>query len=327
MDIKKPLVSVLISAYNHQKYVQETIKSIIAQTYTNIELLVIDDGSQDKTWDKIQEMKDECEQRFINVILETQKNIGAGATGNRMLKIAQGEYVYMIASDDLAKPFAIEKELLFLENNKEYALAVGDNDIIDGDGRICFWDEKRNIVYNEDEVRYKTFSEFLQRNKAFKFTSPIFGSYPTLFLGNYIPNGYLIRKSIFDKTGLYIKEAPLEDWYLMLQIAKYAKMKYIGEVLFSYRWHGANTIKHEEKMKQYVQITKRYEKQKLKQLNNKNFLPEAKKAKFFISLQNNKFLSILYYFYQFAISIQRRGITQTINVCLQKISNKNFPKQ
>ena len=56
----KSLVSVLIPAYDHEKYVQETIKSIINQTYQNIELIIVDDGSKDSTWQKIQEMREEC---------------------------------------------------------------------------------------------------------------------------------------------------------------------------------------------------------------------------------------------------------------------------
>ena len=52
----KPLVSVIIPAYNHENYIQEAIKSIIAQTYKNIELIILDDGSKDSTWQKIQEL-------------------------------------------------------------------------------------------------------------------------------------------------------------------------------------------------------------------------------------------------------------------------------
>ena len=84
--------------------------------------------------------------------------------------------------------------------------------------------------------------------KGFKFTSKLFGTYESIYCNNYIPNGYLIRKSIFEKTGLFTTEAPLEDYYLMLQISKYSKMKYLNEILFSYRMHNTNTIKNNKKM-------------------------------------------------------------------------------
>ena len=65
-----PLVSVIIPAYNHEKFVQEAIKSIIEQTYQNIELIVIDDGSTDLTWQKILDIQEECNKRLSNVIFE-----------------------------------------------------------------------------------------------------------------------------------------------------------------------------------------------------------------------------------------------------------------
>ena len=65
MNSSLPLVSVIIPAYNHEKYVQETISSIIKQTYQNLELIVIDDGSTDNTWQEINNLKGICEKRFI----------------------------------------------------------------------------------------------------------------------------------------------------------------------------------------------------------------------------------------------------------------------
>ena len=81
MNISKlPLVSVVISAYNHENYIQETINSIIAQTYEKIELIIIDDGSIDLTFEKILEMENVCKERFINIIFKKQKNQGIGTT-------------------------------------------------------------------------------------------------------------------------------------------------------------------------------------------------------------------------------------------------------
>ena len=222
--MEKILVSVLIPAYNHEKYVQETINSIINQTYQNIELIIIDDGSKDSTWQKILEMKEICQKRFVNVVFETKSNEGTCATFNRLLAKANGEYVYIIASDDTAMPTAIEKEVGFLMNNPDYALCVGDNAIMDSDSKICFWDKKRNIVYDKAKAKYGTFGEFLQKTQNLNFLKDYFGSYITIYPSNYIPNGYLIRKSIFDIIGNFTKEAPLEDYWLMLQISRYCSI-------------------------------------------------------------------------------------------------------
>ena len=95
MNISKlPLVSVVISAYNHENYIQETINSIIAQTYEKIELIIIDDGSIDLTFEKILEMENVCKERFINIIFKKQKNQGIGTTANNLINLSQGKYIY-----------------------------------------------------------------------------------------------------------------------------------------------------------------------------------------------------------------------------------------
>jgi len=165
MHFNMPLISVIIPTYNHENYVQETINSIINQTYQNIELVIIDDGSTDSTWQKIQEMKIECEKRFSKIYFETKTNEGIALTLNKLLAQTTGDYIYLIASDDLAKPNAIEKQVEFLEKNPEYSLVVGDNEIIDSKGVICYWDKNRNNVYDEKKANFKTFSEFLQKER------------------------------------------------------------------------------------------------------------------------------------------------------------------
>lgn len=267
MNTNSPLVSVLIPAYNHENYVQETIKSIINQTYKNIELIIVDDGSKDFTWQKIQELKEVCEARFARVHFETKQNEGTCNTMNKLLSYAQGEFIYLIASDDVAKPQAIEKEATFLVKNPDYALCVGDNEFIDADGKICYQNKDRDIVYDKESAKFKSFSEFLKTRAHFDLKSNKFGRYDTLFRENHVPNGYLIRKSIFEKIGYFTKEAPLEDWWLMLQTSKYAKLKYLDEVLFSYRWHNANTIKQADKMNELNTKTRAYEWKALENTN------------------------------------------------------------
>ncbi len=263
-----PLVSVIIPAYNHENYIQETIKSIINQTYQNIELLIIDDGSKDSTWNKIQEMKPECEKRFANIHFETKENEGSCKTLNKLITLSKGEYIYLIASDDISKPDAIKKEVEFLSKNKDYAFCVGNDEYIDQNSKVCYLDKNLNYIYDIKKAKYKNFAEFYQQLKRINFNSDIFGKYHTVYSGNYIPNGYMIRKSIFEKTGLFTPEAPLEDYYMNMQIAKYSKMKYLDEILFSYRVHPANTMKNIEKMNFMTQKTLEYE-QKL--LENTDF--------------------------------------------------------
>lgn len=251
----RPLISVIMPAYNHEHYIQDAIKSIIAQTYKNIELLIIDDGSSDSTFQKILEMQKICKERFVRFAGKTQNNMGVALTLNQLISDAAGEYVYVIASDDLAKPYAIATQVEFLQNNHDYALVVGDNEIIDSNGDIAYWDKRQHLVYDKEKAKYLTFGAALKIKKRGRD----FGSYLSLYAENHIPNGYMIRKSIFQKTGLYTSDAPLEDWYMNMQIAKHSKLKYLNQILFSYRWHDTNTIKNKTKMGQLYEATRRYE--------------------------------------------------------------------
>jgi len=95
-----PLVSICIPAYNHERYVQEAIQSVIDQDYPRIELVVLDDGSTDSTWAKIKEMESACMKRFENVVFKTRENRGRVATGREIVSMRHGEIVGAIASDD-----------------------------------------------------------------------------------------------------------------------------------------------------------------------------------------------------------------------------------
>lgn len=234
------LVSVIISAYNHERYIEECVRSIMAQTYQNIELLVIDDGSTDSTFAKLQELKPECEKRFVRFVLETQKNCGTRVTGNKLIDMAQGKYIYALASDDAAKPDAIEKLYTFLAANQDYVLAVGDNEMIDADSQRIYWDDRRNVVPQSQAV-CETVGDDLHINpKNNKHQD--FGNYADLLKSNYIPNGYLYLRPAMLDVGKYDESVLLEDWYMHLQLSKVGKYKYFPEVLFSYRWHTTNTI-------------------------------------------------------------------------------------
>lgn len=266
------LISVIIPCYNHSLYIKETIESIIKQSYSNIELIIIDDGSTDDSFEKIKELEEDCQKRFANVIFKKHENKGVCDSLNELISLSSGDYVYLIASDDIAQPQAVEKLYNFLSSNEDYSLVVGDNQIIDSDSRVCFWDKNRNIVYDEKQAKFKTFSQFLScGRKDVNFKSKDFGNYPSIVEMNYIPNGYLIRKSIFEKIGLFTNDAPLEDYFLMMQIAKYSKIKYIDEILFSYRWHGSNTVKQNEKILKLIDKTRFNEKELIKRSDVNNF--------------------------------------------------------
>jgi alpha-1,3-rhamnosyltransferase len=256
------LVTVAIPAYNHQDYVQETIYSIIKQTHENIELVIFNDGSTDNTDAKIKELLPECKKRFVRLEYISKENEGLAATWNRAIDWAHSDYLYTIASDDIAMPQAVETLYHFLSRHKKYALAVGDNQIINEKGERCYWDKQRNNTTIEHVV-YHTFVEFMKRNRRGRrrFKPRKYGTYKTLLKGNYITNGKMFRIPLLIKVGKFIPGMKLEDWYINLQLAKYYKMKYIDKILLSYRWHNDNTIKNPAYIKNCDKEILEYEKE------------------------------------------------------------------
>ena len=271
--MKTPLISVLIPAYNHADYIGFTLQALLNQTYPNIELLVHDDGSKDKTWEVLQSWLPKCKQHLTLAEFFTAPNQGVSRTLNALVSKAQGKYICLIASDDIPHTKALQKQVAFLETHPDYVLAVGNNQFIDSEGKVCGWNKRQQIVYNPKEIVYPTFADFLQRRKKFKFSSDKFGTYQTLYTGNYIPNGYLFRRDIFEKFGPFPTEPMLEDWWLMLQLSKYGKMKYLDEILFFYRQHATNTIKDMERMDKLAYACAKHEEKILDNLAKKNQLP------------------------------------------------------
>lgn len=273
--MNNPLVSVIIPAYNHELYIEASIDSVLAQTYKDIELILIDDGSKDSTWEKIQQKKPECDKRFSNVLFLTQNNQGTCITMQSLISHAKGKYVFFFSSDDLIKENAIEKEVNLMEADSSIVLAVGDNEFIDAKNNLLERDAKGNFMpYSSSSDNFKTFVPFLKNARAdVDFSGHNFGSYETFIKGNYIPNGFLIRKSALDKIHPYTPEAPLEDYFLHLQLSKIGKYRFISEILFSYRIHGRNTIQNRAKMDEMSDKTLFYE---LKLLNSNPDLTEYK---------------------------------------------------
>ena len=109
------LVSVIMANYKTKiEYLQEAINSILSQTYTNFELLVIDDCSQDGSVDYIKSIKDDRIKIFIN-----ENNRGPAVTRNRGLEEAKGKYIAIMDSDDIALPTRLEKQVEFMENHTD----------------------------------------------------------------------------------------------------------------------------------------------------------------------------------------------------------------
>jgi glycosyltransferase involved in cell wall biosynthesis len=119
LSIKTPVVTVILPAYNAERYVSESIQSVLDQTYTCWELIIINDGSTDKTRDIISTFDDER----IQVI--EQENRGVSAARNEGLSSAKGKYITFLDADDVLPPNSLEVRASYLELNKNIDLVDG----------------------------------------------------------------------------------------------------------------------------------------------------------------------------------------------------------
>ncbi len=238
--MNNPLVSICIPAHNHEDYVQACIMSVIEQDYKNIELLVVDDGSSDGTWGKIEELRAACLARFVRVEFRRRGNLGRAQTFRELLSMARGEYVGEIASDDAYLPGAITAMVDFLSGHPEYGLVVGVNELMDSEGNRCYWTGGREISDKGTAV-YKTFDDWIEKSCGLDLNGAEFGCYQSLLKANHVPNGYLKRLDLVRRIDSYRDDAPLEDWWFHLQFSKITRYKHLNVATFRYRWHKSNS--------------------------------------------------------------------------------------
>lgn len=119
----KELVSIIMPSYNTAKYISESIKSVQAQTYSNWELLLVDDCSTDNTDEVVATFLSDSRIRYV----KNKKNSGAAISRNRALREARGEWIAFLDSDDLWKPNKLEHQIRFMKENKyKFSCTAGD---------------------------------------------------------------------------------------------------------------------------------------------------------------------------------------------------------
>ena len=246
-----PLISVMMPAYNHGRYVAAAVRSVLEQDWPRVELVVVDDGSSDDTWDVLQSLRPECEARCERVEMARQGNSGTCATLNRLIASAHGEFAGVLASDDMYLPGAFAALAKPLLADPGVGLAVGQNQLVDENGRRCYWDAARNTVYDESKAVFRTLNEHMASERGVSGGSPAFGSYSELLHTNHVANGALIRRACLGRIEPCSAKTPLEDWWIMLQLSKVARMASVDAPTFAYRWHSANTVRQTERMNGY----------------------------------------------------------------------------
>ncbi|MBW4681915.1 MAG: glycosyltransferase family 2 protein [Microcoleus vaginatus WJT46-NPBG5] len=211
-----PLVSVIIPAYHAEAFIEDTLNSVLSQTYKNIEVVVVDDGSQDRTAAIVRAII----QQDARVFLFQQSNAGVAAARNLGIQKSRGEYIAPIDADDIWYPQNLEKQVRCL-------LEAGPSV-----GVVYSWsldiDEKGSLTggFYTSDIEGDVYTALLYK----------------YFLGN--ASSTLIRKACFDKVGGYnckLKEQNAqgcEDRELYLRIAEFYQFRVVPEFLVGYRQIG-----------------------------------------------------------------------------------------
>jgi glycosyltransferase involved in cell wall biosynthesis/acetyltransferase-like isoleucine patch superfamily enzyme len=227
-----PLVSIVVPIYNHEQFVGATIRSLLAQTYRNLELILVNDGSNDRSGDVVSALAEECRTHFARFVVLEQANAGTAAALNRGIATSQGQFLFWIASDDLVEPAAIATLLPQLEQDPGVGLACGDADFIDAEGKP--------ITQKRDGKEYTSFARYYSARIPDFDLDKDFGSYRSLIGPYYVPIGCLVRRSHFLEAGYFDTCYLNEDIELWLRLAKICRFAFVDRVLCHYRLHGGN---------------------------------------------------------------------------------------
>lgn len=176
----KNMVSIIIPCYNGEKFINRCIDSLLSQTYKSLEVIIVNDGSKDKSEELIKLRYHEFRKKNIRFIYVCQENRGLGGAINTGLKFVSGKYLTLLDIDDYIMPESIEVKVNFLEKNDDYDIVrtngyyVTENNLEDKSRRFVVNDiEKNNKNIFDDLIQAKTNnwagSYMIRTNKLFEF--------------------------------------------------------------------------------------------------------------------------------------------------------------
>ena len=204
---KVPKVSVVMPVYNGEMYLREAIDSILRQTFTDFEFIIIDDGSRDSS---VHIVRDYSDQRIRLVCNEP--NLGVAHSRNRGIRLARGKYIATMDADDVSGTERFAKQVAFLDMHPDYG-------VVGTWTKIWHGAEKTQRAH-----RHPTESIVLK--------------YELLFNSYFVNSSTMIRKDVFDLTGLYPTEPSQpypEDYALWSKVARHFEIANLSEYLHAYR--------------------------------------------------------------------------------------------
>lgn len=206
-----PKVSIIIPTYNGEKFIRETIDSALNQTFSDTEVIVINDGSTDSTASVLDSFGSR-----IKIVNKT--NGGVASARNSGISEAKGEWIGLLDHDDLWYPTKLEKQLNFLNKNNY------------------------GMIYSKANQSQWSDGELFVRKVIGEPPVPRYGMYGSLFFSNFIPAlTVLIKKDVINHIGLFDETVqPCDDWDMWLRISRSFSVGFHPEIVGIFRIHDKN---------------------------------------------------------------------------------------
>jgi alpha-1,3-rhamnosyltransferase len=237
-----PLVSIIVPSYNHEKYVLNMLNAILEDDYVNKELIIIDDGSSDKSHDIITKWI-ENNQEVLKIVYKHRENRGVCKTLNELVDLSKGKYLIPLPSDDLLIPGSISERITVLENSPKKMAFISDSLVID---------ENDKIIMNSSIVDYN-------KGDKTKFLTDEGILLSTLVSPQISGPSIIINREIFNIIGRYKENLIAEDWYFYQRAAAHNLLIFEDVIGAKYRVHSNNSsgaaVKRSTKMAWTIVLT------------------------------------------------------------------------
>lgn len=224
-----PKISVIMSFYNDEKYISQAVVSILQQTFSDFEFIIVNDGSKDSS-EKI--VKNFGDSRIK--IIKNRENLGLTKSLNIALNQARGEYIARMDADDIAQATRLEKQVKFLDENPGIALVGCWVEFIDSEGKST---GIKKFPTSDSEIRKVLLSYLPFRH-------------PTL----------MIRKKVLDEVGFYDESfLYAQDYELILRISTKFQLANLPKVLLKYRnWPEGSISYSKQKQQEFFALKARF---------------------------------------------------------------------
>jgi len=222
MDL--PKISVYMLSYQHAAFIRESVESVLAQDYPNMEIVIGDDGSTDGTQDILREYAARHPGLFKLLLAET--NQGITVNSNRTLRACEGEFIAYTSGDDMWLPGKLHKQVAWFGANPDAVACYGNVEHIDENGAPLKLQHERR----RNRSRSGGIEAFLQSTVGFASCS------------------IMVRRSAIPAYGFDERVGSTSDWLFYAEIAMKGRVGYIPDVLARYRLHGGNAMRNRDRV-------------------------------------------------------------------------------